>query len=249
MKLKVVTFTGADDTVNHQDLIEVTKKFPDISIEWGILFSPKRVGTERYPSKEWISQLPGNGLNLVAHLCGDYVHELGRLRGTSESHVPQWIQDFPDQHEYFRGVQINSGHQPPNGFLETEYIRSMKYLRDKAIIVQSDGNKLAHYFLLETSGFDVLPLVDSSGGNGKEAVFTEPSYLDCKWGFAGGINPDNVVEKVLNIMEVYRGNFWIDMETGVRSVSSMEKSVFDMKKVESVLTQIQELRNDLKEIS
>lgn len=245
MKLKVVTFTGADDSVRPEQLIEVQKKFPDIKIEWGILFSKDRQGSDRYPSAEWISTLKGKGLKLAAHLCGYYVKEIGRLRGMSDTHVPEWMQAFPESQE-FRTIQINSGNNPPSGFLETEYKRSLWHLQDRNIIVQSDGSNMGHFHMLQGYGFNVSVLHDKSGGKGKSESFIKPEFQSAEWGFAGGISPENVVEKILNIMEVYNSPFWIDMESGIRTEKE-GKSVFDIKKVESVLSQIQELRKDLKE--
>src|SRR6202041_129470 len=66
-----ITITGADDSIEPQQLIDLQNKYP--FVEWGILFSTKRTGTPRYPSANWIdSFLSYRFLGTSAHLCGDY---------------------------------------------------------------------------------------------------------------------------------------------------------------------------------
>ena len=81
------------------------------------------------------------------------------------------------------------------------------------------------------SGDCISILLDESGGKGIEAPFRMPSYLhNVHVGFAGGINPDNVVAKVQEITSLPHVNrFWIDMESGVRT-----NDRFDLDKVEQV---------------
>lgn len=64
MEIKIVTITGADDNTNHSDMINISKDFP--FVEWGILFSSSRQGSERYPSIEWVNELM-NVKNAKAH--------------------------------------------------------------------------------------------------------------------------------------------------------------------------------------
>lgn len=70
-------------------------------------------------------------------------------------------------------------------------------------------------------------LYDRSGGHGivPEKFPPGPNYMV---GYAGGINPDNV----LDILDKIEANypFWIDMETGVRD----ENDKFDLNNVEKI---------------
>lgn len=52
MILQGVTITGADDHTYIEELMNLSAKFP--FVEWGILMSPKRVGTNRFPSGHWM---------------------------------------------------------------------------------------------------------------------------------------------------------------------------------------------------
>jgi hypothetical protein len=51
----VVTITGADDIVDHDDMLKLCEEFP--FLEWGILVSFDRAGTARYPSVPWLIEL------------------------------------------------------------------------------------------------------------------------------------------------------------------------------------------------
>ncbi len=231
-QIQFVTFTGADDSVDPAKLIELSKKYEE-KIEFGILFSVSKEGTDRYPSASWINKLAdmvtGHNIKLSAHLCGSYVDTMAVVKSSSEYGKHLWLDTFQDASTVFQRVQINSGHQPPVDFSETEYLRSLKRIKEKAIIIQTDGIKSAHHTLLDIHGLMVSSLVDSSGGRGSESIFIPPGY-ESEWGFAGGINPDNVQDKIANIMDVYSGSFWIDMESGVRT-----ENKFDLVKVESVM--------------
>lgn len=66
-------------------------------------------------------------------------------------------------------------------------------------------------------GFCLSLLNDSSGGFGREIHSASPPHPQYFTGYAGGINPDNVI-KILNLVEnVAEGkNYYIDMESGIR---------------------------------
>lgn len=89
-----VTITGADDSVDPCDLANLSERFP--FVEWAILFSRKREGTPRYPSRAWrqrffhelIESRDAQGQNEIRsaiHLCGEVSREAiagnyGRMR-------------------------------------------------------------------------------------------------------------------------------------------------------------------------
>lgn len=69
-----ITFTGADDETDIAKMLELSELYP---IEWGILFSPTRRGSPRYPSIDWVTELRVNGpARLSAHLCGGYSRDV-----------------------------------------------------------------------------------------------------------------------------------------------------------------------------
>src|SRR5262245_5353667 len=73
-----VTFTGADDSIEPEDLAEISKQYP--FVEWGILFSKSQQGTPRCPSERWLRKfaavmIQNPAAQLSAHLCGRWVRE------------------------------------------------------------------------------------------------------------------------------------------------------------------------------
>jgi hypothetical protein len=217
MILNNITFTGADETVSPIELINISKEYP--FIEWGILFSIDKQGKEkRYPSIEWISELlqlieqehVGNKVKLSAHICGQYVRDLMIGENT-------WMNTWMESLPYFSRVQINSGVAIRYPMKEMEYIRSIRLFGDRQIITQSDGMNVSHLILLGLYGFNVASLIDKSGGTGKTInnIFypEHPSY----WGYAGGLNPDNIELKLEEINNITDKKVWIDMESGIRN--------------------------------
>jgi phosphoribosylanthranilate isomerase len=87
-------------------------------------------------------------------------------------------------------------------------------------------------------------LLDASGGQGIDTpVEVAPAFSALKVGYAGGINPDNVAEKLTYLLEhVETGDFWIDMESGVRT-----NDWFDLDKVYTVLEICQSIIDKYKE--
>ncbi|MBC8135334.1 MAG: hypothetical protein H8F28_05525 [Fibrella sp.] len=71
---------------------------------------------------------------------------------------------------------------------------------------------------------------DASGGRGIAGSFQKPVNSDFV-GFAGGIRPENIREKLEQIEDLGFDNpFWIDLESGIRT-----ENVFDLEKVERLL--------------
>src|SRR4051812_22281709 len=98
-----VTITGADDSVNGDDLVSLSKTYP--FVEWGILFAGfAATGASRFPSANWLDkELPKlKDLNLCCHLCGRWVRDLV-LRGDFT-----WLYAYPEIADLFGRFQINT---------------------------------------------------------------------------------------------------------------------------------------------
>lgn len=241
MGLYSITFTGADDKVDPNELVRISKQYPEIAIEWGILFSISAAGKQRYPTSEWVSSLTGLSGNFAAHLCGQYVDDIGKIRGSEDYERRTLFLENFENNEIFKRVQINSGMQPPKDFILMHYLRCLNHFgEERMFIVQSNGKAAGHTVMLASHGFGgkVSTLYDCSGGKGIETEFQEPVF-NSRWGFAGGISPENVVDKLVNISSVYSGEYWIDMESGVRTNNN-----FDLNKVVSVIEQAIQFNRD-----
>lgn len=51
MKPNLISITGADDSVNPQDLLRLSVQHPQA--EWAILYFPEKEGDPRNPSAQW----------------------------------------------------------------------------------------------------------------------------------------------------------------------------------------------------
>lgn len=223
MRVNKVTISGADDAVSGEELMELQLDFP--FVEWGILISRKRMGTDRYPSKEWLKKLH-HDLNISFHLCGDIVRDF-----VAGKHDVVWEAGL-----YWQRVQLNFS------FKEYQnYLPNLLDISDTArntpfksfVLAYNKGSKNTLDKFIATS--PTMPenihfLYDSSGGRGTEIkTFNDP--LPNYTGYAGGIAPANVSQICTTLSKMDRvANIWIDMETGVRT-----NDKFDLKKVREVL--------------
>ena len=73
-------------------------------------------------------------------------------------------------------------------------------------------------------------LFDRSGGRGEKLTLKNALTIDgLKVGFAGGLSPENV-EEVIMAITVFACDYWIDVESGVRTDGK-----FDLVKVREFL--------------
>lgn len=213
-----VTMSGADDGVDPAHLADLTGEFP--FVEWGILYSQKREGESRYPSEEWrveIGQLRKRaGLHLAFHLCGQSARDT--LDGSR-----RWIGMMAGTKALFR-VQLN-GYTPI-----APKLRMLKPDIEWILQVRSEGQlqHAAH----DARRLDASILFDPSGGRGIEAFSYPRSPFGVRLGYAGGIAPHNVLD-VLSAIGPVSHDFWIDMESGIRTDDR-----FDLAKVRAVLEQV-----------
>lgn len=187
-----ITFTGADEHTSIEGMQALSRQYP---IEWGILFSPKRQGEGRYPPMHFVGRLiRASGLRLSAHLCGGHSRDVLE-HGASD--VDPFIADG------FERAQINSA--------STEFDLQR---------VATWGATVGARPILQCRGpfprsTQTAWLFDQSGGRGtRPSAWPEPHPTQIS-GYAGGINPDNVVDVLRQIKAT---DFWIDMESGVRDI-------------------------------
>lgn len=209
-----VTITGADDGVDPRHLADLSREFP--FVEWGILFSQKREGQARYPDEDWrieMGQLRKRcPIALAFHLCGQASRDT--LSGSR-----RWVGMMVGQGPF--RVQLN-GYTPIAPALESlrpdiEWVLQVRSEQDLEH-ASHDANRL-----------DASVLFDPSGGKGFEPFSWPRAPLGLRLGYAGGINPDNVLD-VLSAIGPVPHDFWIDMESGVRT-----NDRFDVGKARSVL--------------
>jgi hypothetical protein len=219
MKLKYVTFTGADAFTSVKELQAISKEYP--SVEWGILLSKSGMGLKpRYPDRAVLDAIAGaDGLKLSGHLCGAWMRNMIKSGTLDKDGIgPIW--------DKLSRVQLNfSGAEA----LASEEIRLQE---DKGFILQSGGVPLPLQF--NGGKFDVL--YDGSGGRGILARDWPYALAGKFCGYAGGLNPENISKQLQNITAAAEGaEFWIDFESGVRTDDK-----FDLTKVRKILEIIYE---------
>ena len=223
MKLQHITFTGIDGKTDLDALYEIQRQYP--IAEFGVLVAKNwRENGNRYFNPSYLDALkqrsgPG-GLNLSAHLCGSVAR--AAVRGNFEP-FRDWARSSPF---IFNRCQLNiaTSKENPDSFDVCEDA----FLFDEIILQQRSVENCDLYINSKWNEY-VTMLLDASGGEGIDTSLV--AFVGKKIGYAGGINPDNVAEKLTFLMEnELVGDFWIDMESGVRT-----DDWFDIDKVRRVL--------------
>lgn len=222
--LKIVTFTGADDSIPANELSKISRTFP--WVEWGLLLSRSSQGNNRFPSNGFLNNVYTNGgpqLRLSGHLCGAYVREL--LLGNDafvERDIPTW--------EMYSRIQINTHGSAHDYDVEKLPAILNKYPMKEFIFQYDDANANILQSVIEAGCKNVSTLFDLSHGAGvlpKEWPKPIPN-LYC--GYAGGISPANIELQIRRVEErVGNARTWVDMETHVRSNNDKQ---FDLIKVQ-----------------
>ena len=238
MTIKYVTITGADDKTSHEAMIEISKKYP--FVEWGILLSSSvnlipSQGTPRYPSLEWVKELKRKveearmneevKMNFSAHLCGGYTREMIE-KGTNDL-VQENLKDIG---RLFGRVQLNFNaggvdvHEGLYDFI-TKNSDEIKFIlqnnKANAVVIDQTFKRNIRVDLLW----------DSSGGRGVVSDDWALPFFERFTGYAGGLNPDNLAEKLEKFFQLQSPvEIWIDAETGVRTNDEL-----DLVKVEKFL--------------
>lgn len=227
MRLRHITFTGIDARTDLQELQDIQQQYP--IAEFGVLTSYHwHENGNRYLNPQSFPNLYGRELNLALHICGSMASDATEgLWKRINRHTLSML-----EMQLFQRVQINVANRLGN----PERLVSMPTPKTEIIIQQRSGN--TEFF--ERSlwrGEDGCPrlvsmLIDDSGGQGIDSpISIYSSVYNHKIGYAGGINPDNVADKLTYLFEnVHDGEFWIDMESGVRT-----DDWFDLGKVRQVL--------------
>lgn len=223
MELTSITFTGIDKQTDLDRVQQIQEDYP--YVEWGVLLSYHwKENGNRYPDPFLLHDLEHRGLRLSAHLCG------GMARDVAEGETQKMYETIYWNFDMFSRCQLNVN--------VSACYQEMRSLRPfdrhlKEVIMQMQGGVSLGSWLsycqkpLPHVGY----LLDASGGRGIETPIEVYDNPDIHVGYAGGINPDNVGDKLAQLLNhsTY-GKFWIDMESGVRTDDWL-----DLDKVERVL--------------
>lgn len=230
MEIKTVTITGADDNTHKADMISISKDFP--FVEWGILFSRSRQGSERYPSLVWVDELmrmvlshncmEPNQPKLSAHLCGDYTVEYLSTGYMTKA--------FLDLRKVMSGVAFSRyqlNFNSTKNIACKDFYESINRCSTNQILQYNKANYDLCQNVIQLKNTNIHFLHDGSGGRGVLPGEWQEVIPNHFTGYAGGLNPDNLEDSLVNINKAAGDNqIWIDTETGVRT-----DGVLDLKKV------------------
>ena len=224
MKLKHITFTGIDTKTNIKALTDIQREFP--IAEFGVLTSRRWIENgNRYINPQFLCNLWRTKLNLALHICGSAASE------AADGYWNNINQHLVNCLGLFKRIQLNISNRTdiPYRLASTPTIHT-------EVIIQQRGIHDIEFFE-RSKWLNTSILLDASGGQGIDTpIKVLPNIPDngskpFKVGYAGGINADNVADKLTFLMENEQvGDFWIDMESGVRT-----DDWFDLNKVRRVL--------------
>lgn len=231
MELKHITFTGIDAKTDIKALREIQERYP--IVEFGVLTSYHwfENGNRYLDPKVIYDTLRGERLHLALHVCGQAAHDAAIGRWDLIERLT-W-----NNLDLFDRVQLNIANRTDN---PDALSKRAKIVGQEIIIQQRNRDDMDLYtatfekFLYKKDRYNrtFSVLLDASGGQGIDTpIEVAPPFSAPQVGYAGGINPDNVADKLAFLMEnVQTGDFWIDMESGVRT-----DDWFDIDKVRRVL--------------
>ncbi|MDA8153168.1 MAG: hypothetical protein M0003_10730 [Acidithiobacillus sp.] len=240
MPVTKITLTGVDENTDLNQLVALSKDYPEV--EWGFLYSPKQKGgPQRYPSvyflKKALALLP-SPVKAALHVCGKEVNNIL----TSEP-VATALVDFLSARSGRLQLNFNHRKRPVDLQALARFISDHPRL---AVITQiHDGNADVQPELFKILGFapaNHALLFDASGGRGQVATILEAPRYGIHCGYAGGIGPDNIVERVTAINSmVGRLDTWIDMESSLRTTTA-GIDWLDLKKCQATLEAFKEIK-------
>ena len=231
--LKHITFTGVDAKTDINALSNIQKEFP--IVEWGILVSKNwRENGNRYFNPSFLPALERRHLNLSCHLCGSIARAAIRQDWKP---LRDWFNRFGFISVFDR-CQINVGSEKDNPSCFRYEGEAMNY--NEIIIQQPSAHDCGLFLRSKIPNRNrITTLLDASGGKGLDSQI-EVLNLPHKIGYAGGISADNFGDKLEYLLSHVSGEFWIDMESGVRT-----NDWFDLDKVYKILKIYQSIRKDI----
>lgn len=237
MPVTKITMTGVDENTNFHKLVAISKD--NSEVEWGFLYSPKQQGGPgRYPSvyflKKALALLP-SPVQTALHVCGKGVNDI--LTGEP---VATALVDVLSARS--GRLQLNFNHRKRPVDLQALVRFISDHPRLQVITQIHDGNSDVQPGLLKILGSTPANhalLFDSSGGRGQVATLLEAPRYGIHCGYAGGIGPDNIIERVTSINAVV-GNLdtWIDMESSLRTITD-GTGRFDLQKCLTTIERFQ----------
>jgi phosphoribosylanthranilate isomerase len=228
--IDLCTFTGIDSRTDLGRVVELSSAYP--FLEFGVLLSRTPEDKDpRYPVaaeiRRIVDKLSGK-TRLALHVCGRAVGEFVREPELGMEFAGQDINDLIQAG--VSRVQLNFSFARA-GFSLEELERAIR--RTNAfVITQHFPANVPVSEGITAPNHQVL--YDTSGGRGVEAEGYVKTFHGKYTGYAGGLGPENVVER-MDAIQAACGDYaaWIDMENRIRT-----EGYLDLGKCETVAASI-----------
>ena len=212
MSLTRCTLTGVDASTSLDAIADISDRFP--FVEWGFLYSPKRQGQPgRYPSVDTLRRafeaLPQQ-VQVALHVCGQGVPDL--LAG--ECVITELVEKVARRNGR---VQLNFN-AATEGLTLSSLMGLFENFPATTFITQHNLSNAPLLARLREYGIaNHATLFDSSGGRGLSPMDWSPPLIGIQCGYAGGLGPINLSEKLPEIhAAAHDTDYWIDMEGKLR---------------------------------
>lgn len=219
-----ISFIGIDKKTDITRLLQIAKKYPEV--EFGFLCSDSITNFDtnnRYPKLILLQQLKNKNINLSLHVCGRLARTVCQTGNFDE--VKKFVGPYFDM---FDRIQLN--------VVGSKFKKLITDTCGKQIIIQTNLNepksKETYEKFKAAKLKNIVFLSDNSGGKGLNVDFDYFEGVDYQ-GFAGGLNPNNILEKKEEIDILWEKDYWLDMESGIRT-----DNWFDLDKVEDICKKI-----------
>lgn len=219
-----VSFIGIDKKTDIDRLLKIAEKYPEV--EFGFLCSDSVTGTNqnnRYPPLILLQQLKNKNknINLSLHVCGRLARTVCQTGNFDE--VKKFVGAYFDM---FDRIQLN--------VVGSRFKELITDTCGKQIVIQTNlsepKSKETYEKFIAANIDNIVFLSDNSGGIDVDFDYFEG--LDYQ-GFAGGLNPENILERKEEIDILWEKDYWLDMESGVRT-----DDWFDLDKVEDICKKV-----------
>lgn len=191
-RLGLIALTGADERTDLDALAALVQSSPLVEI--GLLYTATPENRPRYPSRAWLRDATAKLSGRCAiHVCGTRA-KLELLAG-----------DLRDLTAHAPRVQLNGTLTP------VEVTKACRVV--DTLVTQHHA---ANAELLTVRARNHALLMDASGGRGIAPATWSPPDTDKPVGFAGGLGPLTLAEKLPQIMQVAKAGAWVDMEERLR---------------------------------
>lgn len=219
-----ISFIGIDKKTDIERLLKIAEKYPEV--EFGFLCSESVTGTNqnnRYPALILLQKLKNKSVNLSLHVCGKLARTICQTGNFDE--VKKLVGQYFDM---FDRIQLN--------VVGSRFKELITNTCGKQIVIQTNlsepKSKQTYEMFREANIDNIVFLSDNSGGKGLEVEFDYFEGVDYQ-GFAGGLNPENILERKEEIDILWEKDYWLDMESGVRT-----DDWFDLDKVEDICKKV-----------